>query len=142
MDRLQAAEQFRRVVQMFAAQLPEAQAREVATIYPPYQVGKTYSIGDYITSGTDSNGDPMLYKVVQAHTSSAEWAPASTPSLYALISLDEDGYPVWSQPSGAHDAYNTGDIVSHDGRLWRSKIDGNTTEPGTDDRWWSLYEEV
>ena len=42
MNKLQAAEQFRRVVQMFAAQLPAAQAREVATVYPPYQVGKRY----------------------------------------------------------------------------------------------------
>lgn len=142
MDRLQAAEQFRRVVQMFAAQLTEAQAREVATIYPTYQVGKKYDAGDYFTSGADSNGDPILYKVVQAHTSAEEWPPESTPALYVRISLDEGGYPIWSRPSGAHDAYNQGDVVSHKDRLWRSNIDGNTTEPGTDDRWWSLYEEV
>ena len=140
MNKLQAAEQFRRVVQMFAAQLPAAQAREVATVYPPYQVGKRYEAGDYFTRGTDKNGDPLLFSVVQGHTSAEEWPPESTPSLYTPLSLDSSGWPVWSAPTGAH-AYNTGDITSWDNRLWRSNRDGNTSEPGTD-QWWSIYEEV
>lgn len=141
MNKLQAAEQFRRVVQMFAAQLPAAQAREVATVYPPYQVGRRYESGDYFTWGTDKNGDPLLYSVVQGHTSAEEWPPESTPSLYTPLSLDSSGWPVWSAPTGAHDAYNTGDITSWNNRLWRSNRDGNTSEPGTD-QWWSIYEEV
>ena len=134
--------QIKRALQMTAANLPPAIAREVAMIYPEYQVGKKYAAGDYVTYGTDANGDPILYTVVQAHTSAAEWHPASTPSLYASVSLDASGRPVWAPPTGAHDAYNKGDVVSHKGTLWRSKIDGNTTEPGTDDRWWEVYEEV
>lgn len=141
---LQAAEQLRRALQMVAANLSPTLAREVAMVYPAYQAGKKYAAGDYITDGADCNGDPILYSVVQAHTSAEEWPPAATPSLYTPISLDETGFPIWSQPSGSHDAYNTGNITYHEptGKLWRSKIDGNTTEPGTDDRWWEIYEVV
>lgn len=39
------------------------------------------------------------------------------------------GYPIWSQPTGAQDAYNTGDIISHNGKLYRSKVDGNLWAP-------------
>ena len=46
----------------------------------------------------------------------------------------------WTAPSGAHDAWNIGQWAEHGGLLWRSKIDGNTTEPGSDDRWWEAPE--
>lgn len=142
MNKIQAAEQFRRVVQMMAAQLTDAQAREVPSIYPRWVPGAVYPEGTYLTAGEDKSGDPILYKVIQAHTSQEDWSPAATPALYACISLNEAGWPIWSPPTGAHDAYNIGDIVSYNGKLWRSKIDGNVTEPGSGERMWSIYEEV
>ena len=39
-------------------------------------------------------------------------------------------WPVWSQPTGAHDAYSAGDRVSHNGKHWTSNADGNVWEPG------------
>ena len=129
MDRLQAAEQFRKALQMFAASLSDEQALEVATIYDPYKVGKAYVVGEYLTYGANATGDPQLYKVVQDHTSQAEWTPDTTASLYESIGLNAEGYPVWSRPSGAHDAYNTGDIVDYNGTLYKSLIDGNTYSP-------------
>lgn len=139
---LQGMEQLRRALQLYAGTLPEAQAREVATVYPRYEVGTAYQAGQYITAGEDANGDPLLYKVVQDHTSQEDWPPADTPALYTCLSLDPGGYPIWAPPTGAQDAYNTGDVVSHNGQLWRSKIDGNTTEPGTDDRWWEIVSDL
>lgn len=139
---MQAVEQLRRALQMYAGTLPDEQAREVATVYPRWEPGKVYAKGEYITHDTDENGDRVLYKVAQGHTSQKDWPPADNPALYTCVSLTPGGYPIWSPPSGAQDAYNTGDIVSHNGQLWRSKIDGNTTEPGTDERWWELYEVV
>ena len=59
-----------------------------------------------------------------------------TASLYTPIGLDDDGYPVWSQPTGAHDAYNVGDIVDYMGVLYESQIDGNVYSPNSDERWW------
>lgn len=139
MNKMQMAEQFRKALQMFAASLDDERAVEVATIYDPWNAGKTYTIGEFVTYGVNGVGDPQLYKVVQAHTSQADWTPDKTASLYKAIGLDDEGYPVWSQPTGAHDAYNTGDIVDYNGTLYKSLINGNTTIPGTDERYWAIY---
>ena len=129
MNRLQAAEQLRRALQMFTATLTEEQALEIATVYPAWQAGWAYSVGDVISYGTNNLGDPQLYKVVQAHTSQADWTPDATPALYDAFGLDESGYPVWAQPSGAHDAYNKGDVVNYKGALYESLVDGNVWSP-------------
>ena len=128
-NKLQAAEQFRKALQMFTASLTDEQAMEVATVFDQWNVGMSYAVGDKFTYMENSVGDPQLYKVNQAHTSQADWTPDVTPALYTAIGLDEAGYPVWSQPTGVHDAYNTGDIVSYHGTLYRSVIDGNIYSP-------------
>lgn len=142
MNRLQVAEQFRKALQLFAMSLSDDKAMEVATVYDPWTVGKSYAVGDYLTYGTNSVGDPQLYKVVQAHTSQSDWTPDTTPSLYDAIGLDEAGYPVWSQPTGAHDAYNTGDIVDYNGVLYKSLIDGNVYSPDAYPAGWEEYVEA
>ena len=129
MDRLQMAEQFRKALQMFAMSLEDEKAMEVATIYDPWEIGKAYNVGEFFTYGVNGVGDPQLYKVVQVHTSQADWRPDVTPALYVAIGLDEQGYPVWSKPTGAHDAYNKGDIVDYNGKLYESLMDGNIYSP-------------
>jgi hypothetical protein len=140
MNKLQMAEQFRRALQMFAASLDDEKAMEVASIYDDWKIGKPYKAGDFIIYGTNSVGDPQLYKVVQAHTSQADWTPDATPSLYDAIGLDDSGHPVWSQPTGAHDAYNIGDIVNYNGTLYRSLIDGNIWTPDAYPAGWVVVE--
>ena len=141
MNRLQAAEQLRRALQLFAATLTEEQAMEIATVYPVWEAGKAYSVGDIISHGTNATGDPQLYKVVQAHTSQDNWRPGTgTESLYDAFGLDDSGYPVWSQPGGAHDAYNTGDIVNYNGTLYKSVIDGNVWAPYAYPQGWEVYD--
>lgn len=141
MNKLQKAEQFRKAVQMFAASLDEDKALEIATLYDPWREGKAYVMGDFLTYGENSVGDPQLYKVVQAHTSQADWTPDATASLYSPIGLDDSGYPVWSQPTGAHDAYNTGDVVNYNGTLYESLIDGNVYSPDAYPAGWGAYSE-
>ena len=139
MNRLQAAEQLRRALQMFSIGLTDEQAMEVVAIYDPWTVGKTYAVGDYLTYGTNGVGDPQLYKVAQAHTAQADWAPNATPALYVSVGLDDSGYPIWSQPTGAHDAYNKGDIVDYNGTLYQSMIDGNVYSPEAYPAGWEVY---
>lgn len=38
--------------------------------------------------------------------------------------------PSWVQPTGAHDAYQIGDNVMHNGQQWRSTAANNVWEPG------------
>ena len=139
MNRLQAAEQLRRALQMFSVGLTDEQAMEVAAIYDPWMANKAYAVGDLVTFGENSVGDPQLYRVAQAHTSQAAWMPNATSALYTAIGLDDSGYPVWSQPTGAHDAYNAGDVVSYNGSLYRSLIDGNVYAPDTYPTGWEVY---
>ena len=140
MNKLQMAEQFRKAVQLFAASLTDEQAMEVATIYDPWEVGKHYITGELFTYGENSVGDPQLYRVAQIHNSQADWTPDANPSLYTAIGLDENGYPIWSQPTGSHDAYNTGDIVDYNGVLYKSLIDGNTYSPEAYPAGWEIVE--
>ena len=141
MNRLQAAEQLRKALQIFAATLTDEQALEIATVYPAWQSGWAYSVGEVISYGTNSLGDPQLYKVVQAHTSQDNWRPgAGTESLYDAFGLDDGGYPIWSQPSGAHDAYNTGDIVNYNGTLYQPTINGNAWSPDVYPGGWTADE--
>lgn len=141
MDKRQAAEQLRRALQLFVQTLTEEQAIEVATVFPAWEANRSYAVGDIVSYGTNPVGDPQLYKIVQAHTSQADWLPDATASLYDPIGLDDSGYPVWSRPSGAHDAYNTGDIVSYNGTLYKSLIDGNTWSPDEYPDGWEVYNE-
>lgn len=130
MNRLLAAEQLRRALQVFASTLSEDQALEIASVYPAWTAQAYYKTGDVISHGTNPVGDPQLYKVAQDHMSQDIYPPGEgTESLYTAFGLDESGYPVWAQPSGAHDAYNTGDVVNYNGTLYRSKIDGNVWAP-------------
>lgn len=139
MTKLQRAEQIRKALQLLAAALSEEEAMEVATVYDPWAVGRAYKVDEYVTYGTNGVGDPQLYKCIQAHTSQAGWAPDVAVSLFVAIGLDEAGYPVWSQPTGAHDAYNTGDVVDYKDTLYISTIDGNVWAPDAYPQGWSVY---
>ena len=141
MNRLQAAEQFRRALQLFAQSLTDDVAMEVATVFPAYEVGKAYKAEEMFTYGTNNVGDPQLYRVVSDHTSQADWIPNITPALYTPIGLTEEGYPIWSKPTGAHDAYDMGDIVEYNGTLYRSLIAGNVYSPDEYPAGWEKYDE-
>lgn len=111
----------------------DATALSGVELYPYWNEGLSVNVGErYQYEG-------ILYKCVQVHTTQADWTPDVTSSLWVKVSLEE--FPEWVQPTGGHDAYNTGDKVTHNGVKYVSNIDANTTEPGTDDRWWSEYVE-
>lgn len=138
---LEQAEAIREAMDIAGATLTEDQALICVRLYKPWEVGKAYTVGEYMTYGMNGVGDPQLYKVVQDHTSQADWTPDATPALYDAIGLDPDGYPVWSQPTGAHDAYNIGDIVNYNGTLYQSIIDGNIWAPDAYPSGWVVYTE-
>jgi hypothetical protein len=141
MNKLQVMEQFGKALQMFAQSLTDEMAMEIATVYPKYVVGKLYKPDEMFTYGTNDVGDPQLYRVVSEHTSQKDWTPNVTPALYTPIGLTEEGYPIWSKPTGGHDAYNIGDIVDYNGTLYKSLIDGNVYSPEEYPAGWEVYSE-
>ena len=104
-------------------------------MFEEWHPGAAYKVGQ-IRKYND-----ILYKVVQDHTSQGDWLPTNSPTLYEPIILTDEGYPVWSKPSGAHDAYNIGDIVDYNGKLYKSLINGNVYSPDEYPSGWELYEE-
>ena len=133
MNKIQAALELRKALQILLATLDtdtnlEA-ILEVPSVFPAYEIGKAYKTKEVFSYGVNNVGDPQLYQVLQDHTSAEEWTPDTATSLYKAIGMTSEGYPEWVQPLGASDAYNTGDIVSYNGKLYKSTIDGNVWAP-------------
>lgn len=145
MNMTQTALEMRTALQYFVASL-DAETQldlmlEIPSVYPAYAVGKAYKTKDVFSYGINAVGAPQLYQVLQDHTSAAEWTPDTAVSLYKAIGVTETGYPVWVQPLGATDAYNTGDIVSYNDALYISTIDGNVWSPEAYPAGWKAYAE-
>ena len=206
---LPTAYAMRAVIEESVASLDDETAATVPSLFTPWKPGEAVNVGDRRYYAT------RLYKVVQAHTTQADWTPDITPALWAVLgdpgqagTLDdpitaaqgmeyeygkyyfdpEDGktylcerigeaeggkiilqylpheligqyfsaaeseapeepaepdtgdtYPEWVQPTGAHDAYNTGDIVMYNGTAYRSLIDGNVWAPDAYPQGWEVY---
>lgn len=112
----------RQMIVKASASLPDKDALESMELFDNWQTDTVYSVDDRIRyEGT-------LYRCVQAHTSQDDWTPDKTHALWVVVSLDE--FPEWVQPTGAHDAYNTGDKVTHNEAHWISAMDANVYEPG------------
>lgn len=110
--------------------LSDEDALAVAALYPTWlsKVEKAEQDGTGVAVGERLWYNEKLYKVIQAHVPQRTWAPDQTPALYTEVSIVE--WPEWVQPTGAQDAYMTGDKVSHNGSHWESSVDNNTWEPG------------
>lgn len=138
---IEQAYAIREAMDVAGATLTDEKALECVRLYKPWEVGRVFVVGEFLTYGVNSVGDPQLYKVNIEHTAQADWTPDISPSLFTPIGLDDEGYPVWSQPTGSHDAYNKGDIVNYNGTLYMSLIDGNTYSPDAYPAGWEVYSE-
>ena len=115
------ARALRPYIEKAATSLTDEDALQAVELFPQWVVGHA----DVVDERLQYNG--VLYRVVQAHTSQADWTPDITPALFVIVSLDE--WPEFVQPTGAHDAYNKGDKVTFEGKHYISLIDGNVYSP-------------
>ena len=101
----------------------DEQALESIPSYPAWQENKSY------TSGERVRYNEVLYKVLQNHTSQADWTPDVAVSLFAKVLIeDSDIISEWVQPDSTN-PYQTGDKVTHNGTTWVSTVDNNIWEP-------------
>lgn len=140
----QAALEMRKALQFFVGTM-DADTQldmmlEIPSVFPVYSVGVVYKEKDVFSYGMNAVGDPQLYQVLQEHTSAEQWTPDTATSLYKAVGVTEDGYSEWVQPLGSTDAYETGDIVSYNGKLYRSTIDGNVWSPEAYPAGWEEYQ--
>lgn len=52
------------------------------------------------------------------------------------------GVPAWREPANKEELYPAGAEVTHNGKQWRSTVDNNRAEPGTDDSWEETSQEA
>lgn len=121
MNYTERARQLRPYIEKAAVSLTDADALESVELFPTWAAGVAYTVDERIQYGG------TLYRVVQAHTSQADWTPDKTPALFVVVSLDE--WPEFVQPTGAHDAYKKGDKVTFEGKHYISLIDANVYSP-------------
>lgn len=112
------------VVLAESGQVDTVTASEQAALFAEWQPGIDYAVGHL------RRYDGILYRCVQAHKSQEGWEPAAAASLWSATSDPTEEWPEWSQPIGAHDAYDAGAKVSHADKHWISATDGNVWEPG------------
>jgi hypothetical protein len=87
-----------------------------------------WKANEVVTAGVIRFFGNNLYKCIQPHTTQADWTSDITPALWKRY-FEPDDYQEWVQPTGAHDAYNTGDKAIFEGHLWESLIDANVWSP-------------
>lgn len=121
MNYTERARALRPYIEKAAVSLTDADALESVELFPTWAAGVAYAVDERIQYGG------TLYRVVQAHTSQADWTPDKTPALFVVVSLDE--WPEFVQPTGAHDAYKKGDKVTFEGKHYISLIDANVYSP-------------
>lgn len=88
MDKLTAARQLRRAIEIFAQslQLDDDRAVEISGLHPAWRVGQTYTAGQIVSYGETGEGEPLLWRVLQGHTSQDDWRPDLAVSLYQRVS--------------------------------------------------------
>lgn len=63
----------------------DATAYRMREFYPEWAEGQSYPVGHKLLYGGE------LYKVIQAHTSQADWTPDVVPALFTRIDEQHDG---------------------------------------------------
>lgn len=114
----------RKKIEELALPMTDADTFAVPELFPMWKVDTEYAVGDRVQY------DSKLYKCLQGHTSQADWKPSEAVSLWVEVADPAIEFPEWKQPTGAHDAYQTGDKVSHNEKHWISEYDANIWEPG------------
>lgn len=115
----------REMIEKASVSLADEDALESVELFPVWAADTAYSTDQRVRYGE------KLYKCVQAHTSQADWTPDATPALWTEVAKPGE-IPVWKQPTGAQDAYMTGDKVWYpdvDTTVYESLIDNNVWSP-------------
>lgn len=126
----------RAMIEKAAVSLDDTDALNAPALFPAWASGKAYALDDRVRYGE------KLYKCVQAHTSQSDWTPDATPALWTEVAKPGE-IPVWKQPTGAQDAYMTGDKVWYpavDTTVYESTIDNNVWSPTEYPQGWKVVD--
>ncbi|MBD0822657.1 carbohydrate-binding protein [Aestuariibaculum marinum] len=117
------------ILESAQAESDDTVALDNQALYPFWEVGVAYTVGFKVQAF--DGVDVFLYKCVQPHTSQEDWQPKDVPALFTKVAYPGE-IPVFVQPTGAQDAYNTGDQVHYpteNDPVYESLIDDNVWSP-------------
>lgn len=123
---LEKARILRALIEKAAVSLTDTDALDAVELFEHWAMDTAYALDVRVSYQN------KLYKCVQAHTSQEGWEPPNVPALWTEVAKPGE-IPVWRQPTGAQDAYMTGDKVWYpekDTTVYISTVDNNTWEPG------------
>ena len=104
----------RAMIERSSAGLSDDDALEAVELFPMWAVGVQYAADFRIRYGD------KLYKVLQAHTSQADWLPDSTPSLYTEVAKPGQGdSPDNPIPYNGNMELFEGKFYAEDGAVYR-----------------------
>ena len=115
----------REMIEKAAISLDDTDALAAVELFPAWAANTEYERLIRVRYGD------KLYRCEQAHTSQADWTPPDAPALWTEVA-EPGEIPVWRQPTGAQDAYMTGDKVHYptkDDAVYISTVDNNVWEP-------------
>jgi len=120
------ARALRPLIERAAASLPDEDALDGVELFPKWAADIA------VTAGGRYGYNGKLYRCEQSHTTQTGWEPNITPALWTEVAKPGE-IPVWRQPTGAQDAYMTGDKVWYpdkDTTVYVSTVDNNVWQPG------------
>lgn len=121
---------FRRKIEKAASTQTDEDALESIDLYPKWAAGLPVIVGERY----QYNG--KLYKVLQAHTTQADWTPDVVPALFAEVSLDEWPEIPENIPSTA--PWMAGDKGTWKGQHYICVMDNCVWNPDVAPQFWDL----
>lgn len=116
----------------------------VAMSTSPYMTGDCCTNGGKVWRSTIDNNvwAPTAYpqgweEATGTDTPEPEPAPEPEPGTEPEPGDGEEDIPAFVQPTGAHDAYKTGDRVTYNGHIYESTMDGNVWAPDAYPKGWT-----
>lgn len=85
MNYIEESYKLRPIIEQAVQSLNDSTAVQAVELYPKWAVGVAYAVGFKV----QYNG--RLYKVLQEHTSQADWTPDIVPSLFTEINETDEG---------------------------------------------------
>ena len=119
------AKKYRKEIEKAAVSLPDDEAYYTPEMFPRWKAGIS------VTADERLCWQDKLYKCIQSHTTQEGGEPDQTPALWTEVPKPGE-IPVWRQPTGAQDAYMTGDKVHYptiSDPVYVSTMDYNTYAP-------------
>ena len=118
------ARALRPYIEKASVSLADEDALQAVELFPQWVIGRAYAVDERL----QYNG--VLYRVVQAHTSQADWPPDKTPAMFTVIDEEHTGTQEDPIPAAKGMEYTYGLYYTdpEDGKLYRCERTGE--QPG------------